>query len=363
MNNPFLGISASSLSQFQKPVCSLNSVVIAKVPVKGIEDDIQGKRALDFFSTPLLVQDIKDQAKKNKISVSHYKDNNLPLIFEKGLMSDNIRLKMMCQELAIKYGNRLGLILLTLKTGLQQNREARPDWDDEHWQYWKDIKTVILVGGLASGNLGKRFKECIYAVFDYAGVEPYNILLFESGTHVGTMGCAELISQENIRTLVFDFGQTNLKRAIVRKLGRDISEIKFLPTLPSINMELHIKDKDIENQKAFELHKYLINTIADTFKEVNEVHDVSNEIIISIASYTKDGVLNDKRGGYAKLVNLGSNYAKILSDELSGRLHKPVNVKMIHDGTAVALYFKDYEKSVCITLGTAIGVGFPDIKI
>ena len=36
-------------------------------------------------------------------------------------------------------------------------------------------------------------------------------------------------------------------------------------------------------------------------------------------------------------------------------------IRLVHDGTAAALYYKGAKNAVCITVGTAFGVGFPEI--
>lgn len=363
MNNPFLSYSEEYQSEYLTSVCSINRVVVAKVPVRGIDDSIEGKSAMDFFSTPVIVKEIKEQAKKYKIDISQYSDIDLPKFLDVGIVSRDPKTKHVSNEIAVKFGNRLGLLLLTLKTALDENKSVRNDWTDEHWHYWQNIKTVILVGGLASGMLGRKFKECIQYVFDAAGVKPYNIILFEKGSHVGTMGCATLIQEENSCNVVLDFGQTNIKRSIVCKKDGEIADIKNLPSMPSVNMGNDIEDDNEKFQKALSLHKYLINIVTDTYKEAQDIYDVSDEIIISIANYNVGSKLNDKRGGYAKLCTLSQDYGSLLAYELSGSLHKKVKIRLVHDGTAVALYFKGYESSVCMTLGTAFGVGFPDINM
>ena len=50
---------------------------------------------------------------------------------------------------------------------------------------------------------------------------------------------------------------------------------------------------------------------------------------------------------------------KFLSDELFNRFNMKFKVTLIHDGTAMAAAFSDYPDSICISLGTVFGVGFP----
>lgn len=52
-------------------------------------------------------------------------------------------------------------------------------------------------------------------------------------------------------------------------------------------------------------------------------------------------------------------YDRYLEDDLYRITDKHFKIKFIHDGTAMAAAFKEYKNSVCISLGTCFGVGFP----
>jgi hypothetical protein len=158
--NPFIE-TAPSGRQFVSKKVSLNRVVLAKLPIYGIDDDAEGKTAFDIFSTWAIINYIKERAAILGMDISGYADTQLPIFLNEGLQSSSVKIKSFCRSAAIFFGNRLGLILLTLKTGLPQNRAARQEWGDEHWEYFKSLKTFILCGGLASGGLGLVFKEQI----------------------------------------------------------------------------------------------------------------------------------------------------------------------------------------------------------
>lgn len=357
-NNPFLFYLEEEKTEYLTPLCSLNKAVLKKLPLYGIEDSIEGKTFREIFSTQLVIDEIKEMAKDYHVDISKYEDYMLPRLLDEALVSDDIKYNRLADRIAKKFGNRLGLLLLTLKTGEKENREARADWTNKHWEYWANLKTVIFVGGLASSMLGRRFKECIQHIFDIARVKPYDIMLFDNATYVGVMGCARLM-KDNSTSLVFDFGHTNLKRCVITK---GVSEIRQFHALDSVKSKF--VDRVGENEDAWEnalkLHKHLVKTIIDTYKATYDKYVLGEDIIISIANYNAGGKLNSIRGGYAKLTELGSDYAKILSEDLSSMLHKRVSVRLVHDGTANALYFSEIENAVCVSLGTAFGVGFTD---
>ncbi len=361
MSNPFLSYLEDSKSEYLTPLCSLNKAVMAKAPIPSIDDSLQGKSFRDIFSTQLIVDEIKKTASDYKIDISDFDDYMLPKLLNSALVSNDVKYNRLADKIAKKFGDRLGLLLLTLRLGEKENRVAREDWDDRHWDYWANLDTVIFVGGLASSMLGRRFKERIQGVFDIAKVKPYNIMLFDNATFVGVMGCANLM-KDNTTSLVFDFGHTNLKRCVITK---GVGQITHFTPLESVKSLFVGRVKENENawEEALKLHKHLVKTVADTYRGCADKYDLSDEIIISIANYNAGGVLNSVRGGYAKLTELGRDYSKILCEDLSSELHRKVKIRLVHDGTANALYFSEVKNAVCISLGTAFGVGFTDIKM
>ncbi|MBQ8057368.1 MAG: hypothetical protein IJ275_03415 [Ruminococcus sp.] len=361
MKNPFLSYLDDGKTEYLTPLCSLNKAVLKKVPIYGIDDSVDGKTFREIFSTQLVIDEIKSVASDYHIDISDYEDYMLPRLLDKALVSQDVKYNSMANRIAEKFGDRLGLLLLALKKGEQENRDARLDWEDIHWRYLRELDTVIFVGGLASSMLGRRFKERIQHIFDLANEKPYNIMLFDNGTYVGVMGCAQLM-KDNTTSLVFDFGHTNLKRCVISK---GVGEIRGFNAFDSVKSKYvgSVKDNEDAWEEALKLHKHLVKTIIDTYKQCCNDYQLSKEIIISIANYNAGGVLNAERGGYAKLTQLSNDYAKLLNEDLSGMLHKEVKVRLVHDGTANALYFNEVENSICISLGTAFGVGFTDIHM
>ncbi len=363
MKNPFLSYSEESKNEYVTSLCSVNRSIIKYIPINGLADDIIGKSANQVFSAKLISQEIRELATKRGVDISGYTNHTLPKFLDDATYSEDIMAKVIADSVVRKYGIRLGVILLTLKQGHPKNRAVRYDWNDAHWEYWANLKTVILTGGLSSGLLGRRLKEYILYVFDMAGETPYNIMLFDNGSHIGTMGCAKLLPDTCDNAAILDFGQTNLKRCIIKKKNGDISEFTKLATKPSMHMELDTSDSPENCARAIELHRYLTNVVAETCKEAFNSGRFCEKVIISIANYTVDNKLYRDRGGYAKLFNISEEYGSLLSNDVSSRLHRQVEVRLLHDGTAIGLYFSDIPQSICLSLGTAFGVGFTDIKL
>lgn len=366
MKNPFLNRdSEGKRSDFLTSACSVNRVVIAKLPLYGIDDSIEGLSVKQFFSTKLVIEEVKKNADLLQIDLRKENEKCLPLILEKRLDSSDKNVSDLAHKIIEKFGNRLGLIFLTLKLGDKENRNAREDWKNEHWAYWAQVEDIVLVGGLASGMFGKILKEQVEYIFGLKGIKPYNIHLYTNSADVGVLGCATQINDTDGVNIVMDFGQTNIKRCFVTKRHGELAEIKTLEPYPSKYMDWEIPDENEKLIQAKKLHKYLIKAISDTYKTAEEYTktEPNREIVISIASYTVDGKLNANRSGYAKLCALGDNYAECLWWELSGTLRRDMIVKLIHDGTAIALNFSDKKNTVCLSLGSYFGVGFPETKL
>ena len=364
MSNPFISTSEYDGSEYVTFRCSLNRAMLAKLPVYGIEDGIEGRCFSDVFSTPLIVAEIRRLSRSYRIDLSDIPDSRLPMILNGALVSDDIRYQQLAERVIRKFGNRLGMLFLALRMGEEENRRARPDWDESCWDYWHNVGTLILTGGLASSMLGRRFKEQVHYVFDLAGEKPYNIMLYDNGAYLGVMGVAQRLMTESSAALVFDLGHTNFKRALVRLDGGVISGFSPFESLPSKYTSSRFGSEAERLAAASELNRYIIHTVVSTYREAAQVTALSDHILISIANYTYSGRLNPVRGGFAKLCALGTdNYAAVLEEVLSGELRRDIKVSLVHDATATALYFADVPDAVCLTLGTAFGVGFPDIRI
>lgn len=359
MKNPFL-ITASNGSKYIDKECSLNRLVIAKVPVDGIDDSIEGKAVSQIFSTGVIVDEVEQKREALKISESVPREK-LPFWLMECFNSNDEAVKNCAEEIAVKFGKRLGIILLTLKTGLPENKAVREGWSDSHWEYWQNTENIIAVGGLTSGEFGRVLVNTAQEVCTLNGKPAYNIIIFENAYNTGVIGCARILENTDGINLLMDFGQTNMKRSIVKREKSEIIYIENLPLVPSKYMQWEIEDPDEKRRQAVLLHRHIMEAIVDAYCSAERKGKVNPEIVISIASYTHNGILDENRGGYAKLSVLYKNYGEYLSEELSSVLKTQVNVKLVHDGTAVALCFADYKNSICITLGTFVGVGFPDM--
>lgn len=335
------------------------------MPACTVTQPLSGKSAQEIFSTDLLIQEIKNNAEQLQIDISALEEKSLPLYLESCLESQDSNVRAASHSIMKLFGERLAVILLCLKEGSPENRNARPDWTADEWDYWHSLEHIILVGGLASPPLGEHLKYYVERVFSTSGKKPYTIILGKDSTYAGLRGCTTYLedippSQVN---LIFDYGQSFIKRSYAVMDGKKVRDIVILGKTLSQHVEWDIQDTALEEREALELNRYFLETITRTVHEVEERGlEIHPHIILSIANYVKDGVIAN-RGGYGKLRLIAPNYAEHLSRQLRENLGRNYYFTMLHDGTAMAAGYADYDNSVCISLGTAFGVGFPNPKI
>ncbi|KHD35906.1 hypothetical protein NL50_11580 [Clostridium acetobutylicum] len=358
MDNPFFE------NGFLCPNASINNLFIEKMPTDKVNENLQGKTAIEVFSTESFIKEIKKNANELNLDVDKIEEKILPKYLNDFLEYDYCLSKRIANNIVKLFGERLGVILLILKKGEKENRLKKKDWDQRHWDYWRDIKNVILAGGLSSSKLGENLRYHAYKVFENSNEDGYNIILSPNSSNIGIKGCSRYIKENNREEiyLVFDWGQTFIKRGLVT-IGKDgTKEIINLNKVLSKHVLCSFKDVREEKKEAINLHKYLLSIIVRTLKEIQDkVKKVQDNIVISVANYVRNGTMAN-RGGYGKLRLLTNNYEKYLSCSLYRITKREFKIKLIHDGTAMAAEFSNYPNSVCISLGTVFGVGFPVLE-
>lgn len=354
MRNPFIK------DNFLSSNVSINKLIIEKIPQNVIDEDIKGKSALELFSTKLFIEEIKKNNKGLGLDLQSIEEVKLPQYFAKCLENKDESIRNLAINIVKLFGRRLGIILLTLKKGEKENRLKRLDWQDEHWEYWSKIENVILVGGLANEKFGEIIKESINEVFKLEK-ESYNIILVENPSEAAIRGLSKYITEieENKYNLALDFGQSFIKRSIISVGKNGINEVHTLEKIKAKYVTWEFNTELEEKDEAKQEDQYIIDCIIKTInlcKESN--YELGREIVISIANYIENGKLKN-RGGYGKLRLIADNYEEHLKEVLYRKLGVEYKITMVHDGTAMAAAFSEYPKSVCISLGTAFGVGFP----
>ncbi len=327
------------------PIASINSVYV---------DDVL---ASDLFRPQLIVNEIKMNRDFLGFS-SDIKDENLLAMFNYALNNKSIYIMDKANQIAISFGKKLANVLITLRNPSSLSVLNRPLWTKEHWDYVKGIKNIYFVGGLTPPILTTIFYDQIMIELKKQNISDLQISFIKGSVDFGTKGLSTLTVDGEY--LLFDFGQTNIKRRHIIKKDDEIIIDCVLPAVKSAYLYHKQKSKKELIQIAKELDNYVINTIIDT---VNIVNYKGNNILVGIANYVYDGVIYSARGGYGKLAFIKGNYEAYLSNQISVLLNREIIIKLYHDTSAMALNFKTTIRTAVISLGTAFGIAYPEEMI
>lgn len=353
LNNPFLENSRPTDNT------SLNRLRVIDIPNIQLDPEVKGKRGLRLMSADNLIETIKKESRYLDLDLKNIPDVKLPIYLNKALESDNLKVRLTAENIARRLGRNLAFILLTLKRGDRVNKDARPDWEDEHWDYWRQVENIVFVGGLCSGSLGQRLKYYIDKLFEEAETLKYKIKFAKNPSLIPMIGAARHAPEKCSRLLVFDFGQTLIKRGLANFENDKLKDIIQLSSLESKHVEeIEFRNENEEKEEAKRLKKYIIRTISESWKEVeSEYSKPCSTISVSIAN----DLIEDQffGGGYGKLRLLEDNLQQEIAEEVSNRIGRTIEISFIHDGTAAADAYAETDHSVLLSFGTAIGVGFP----
>ncbi|MCK5761830.1 MAG: hypothetical protein KAH16_02895 [Candidatus Izimaplasma sp.] len=324
------------------PIASINSVYVEDV------------LASNLFRPELIVNEIKKDRDFLGFS-SEIADENLLVTFNGALNNDSKEIVDKANKIAISFGIKLANVLITLKNPSSKSVLNRPSWIDKHWDYWKGVKNLYFVGGLTSPILTSIFYTQIMKELNNHDINDLKVSFIEGSVDLGTKGLSNITV--NGEYLLFDFGQTNIKR---RHIVKEESELVIDSILPSVKSKYLFYKQKSEKELfhiANQLDSFIINTIIDT---VNIVNYKGSNMLIGIANYVIDGNTYSARGGYGKLAFIKGNYEEHLSNEISVLLQREIIIRLYHDTSAMALNFKNTKRTAVVSLGTAFGIAFPE---
>lgn len=324
------------------PIASINSVYV------------DGVLASDLFRPQLITNEINKSRDFLGFS-SDIKNENFLVEFNSSLNNKSYDIRDKANQIAISFGKKLASVLMTLKNPSVISVNNRPLWTKEHWDYVKGIKNIYFVGGLTSPILTTIFYNQIMIELKKQNIFDLQISFIEGSVDLGTKGLSTLTADGEY--LLFDFGQTNIKRRHIIKKESEIIIDCILPTVKSEYLFHKQKTEEELIQIAKKLDNYVITTIMDT---VNIVNYKGNNILIGIANYIYNGNIYSARGGYGKLSLIKGNYEIHLSNQISVLLSREIKVKLYHDTSAMALNFETTKRTAVISLGTAFGIAYPE---
>lgn len=335
MNNPFLQDNAASRSLNRAHIVALEGLR----PPAGII----GLRGYPGLSAANLLNNIRANAASLNLN-----PNSPTLIADLEKRFSDPAIGWEASEIAQDYGIQLGYLLLMLKRGDAENRAARPDWNDEHWAYWANVRNIVFGGGVMGGKFGRKALLAATDVLAAHGFPRVNLQLSPHRGDIGLVGLVRTVDSTAKTALLFDFGQTTVKRAVVRLNSDDSSTIKTRPAVPA-NCYYTDGQRQLDPTPRWE---WLLDVIAQSWQPVDAIG-------ISIATYLKNGYLPPHGDCYGCLHAIIDHLPTSLRDQLRERYAIDVPLTIIHDGAAAAAAHTDLN-GVVITVGTALGVGFPE---
>lgn len=322
------------------PIASINSLYV---------DDT---KAYDLFRPSLMLEELLHHKDALGLTEIPHQADLLPLF--NGLLQhelDSVRRE--AEAIATRFGDRLAMVLGTLFAPSKQSMVNRSNWNAEHWEYWKHVRHVYLVGGMTAPRLTKIFYRSIQREFARRDITNVTVSFVEGSQNMGTRGLATLVADGE--HLLFDFGQTAIKRAHHVKDGGHPIIDATLSTLPANHLFYKSPEEAEVIRTAHQLDDYITEVIKDTAREVSFS---GNVIHMAIANYVRQGRIYAARGGYGKLAFVATNYQEHLAKRLSLLFGRPIQIHLHHDTSAMGLLFRGEPHTAVLSLGTAFGVAF-----
>ena len=82
--NPFISMTENN-REYLTANCSLNKVKLAKLPLYGIEDEMEGKQMSELFGAGIIMDEIECNADALGINLSKYPRTDLPKLLDEKL--------------------------------------------------------------------------------------------------------------------------------------------------------------------------------------------------------------------------------------------------------------------------------------
>ena len=295
-----------------------NNEIIPKASINSVYVD--NFLASDLFRPSLLIEEIKNNSDILEIN-SFINDDEVLLEFNQRLHSENVLIHKAANNIAISFGDKLASVILTLIKPSELSVKHRTNWESIHWDFWKTIQKIIFVGGLTSPILTNIFLHRINTLLDKNDIRDFKVSFIEGSSDFGTKGLSNLFSEGEY--LLFDFGQTFIKRRFNIKVNNESVIDTVLPSLKSKFLFYKEKDSEEIRDLAFRLDMYMIDVILET---VNDVNFKGNNMIVGIANYVSKGKVYSARGGYGKLAYVDDNYQSYLSNVISNKLGRKISI-------------------------------------
>lgn len=332
---------------------SLNRAHIMALPGIAVDDGVLGKRGYELLSAEALRRDIAALAPRLGL------DPAAPaLLHQFDASFENPETRPYALQVARRYGRRLGYLLLMLRRGDAPNRAARPAWSDEHWSYWQTVNRIYVGGGLIAGNPGRHAIPAARHLLAECGVTDLALDLSPHAAHLPLVGLARAAPRGATAMLLLDFGQTSIKRGLATYEDHWLTRIELLPPAPSV-CDGFFQPEPTPEEAGNRWHR-MLEVIEESWSHLPPSQRGRAALAVSLACYLPGGHPSPtEMGCYGSLQLLCNHLETFMRDKIAARLNVAPPFVLMHDGTAAATTYAGSGDAAVITLGTAIGVGFP----
>lgn len=333
----------------------MNRVRLVDLPGINIPLAWQNKRGDQLLSRRALLGQIL-----RKTAVLQLNPHSLDLIreFDACFESEDDDVVETAVSIAKEYGRKLAYHQLVLKRGDAVNRVVRPAWQDVHWAYWAQIEQVWLGGGLMAGHLGSIAAAEAQTFIRQHRFPDYSLTVSPFAANLPLLGAARTASADAQSMLLFDFGQTSIKRGIAHYKAGALVKLEALPSLPSECPYLWFSR---DESFAAQTRDRILRVVNGTWQEATTSgHILSNRVAVILACYLLHGQpRHEDWGCYGRLQQFSPHLQTYLAEQVSAQLGQPIQIELLHDGQAAALPYAGTPHTAVMTCGTALGVGFP----
>ena len=335
----------------------MNRVRLVDLPGIPVPLAWQNKRGDELLGREALLGQIL-----RKTAVLHLNPHAPDLIreFDACFDSDETGVRETAVAIAKTYGQKLAYHQLVLKRGDTINRVVRPDWQAVHWAHWAQIEEVWLGGGLMAGHLGKIAAAEAQTFIRQHGFPDYLLTVSPFAANLPLMGAARVAPAAAQSMLVFDFGQTSIKRGIAHYEAGVLVALQVLPNLPSECPYLWFSH---DRPFAEQTRDHILRVVKETWEEAQAAgHELSHTIAVILACYLLNGQpRHEDWGCYGRLQQFSPHLQTYLAEQVSEQVAQTIDIQLLHDGQAAALPYTGTSHGAVMTFGTALGIGFPGV--
>jgi hypothetical protein len=339
------------------PKASLNRSKILALPGVEVPGEWVGKSGFEVASAKALSRLIRERA--DALELTHAEltlpDRDLPPCLNLRLGSASTGVARAANEIAREFISGVGYLVLSLTRSYSTGLAIEDEWEREYRKHWGTIRTIVFGGGLLSGRLGARFTERLSDFWAAQKFPPMKFAVAPSSNLLALIGAGRSVEDGDKAVLAFDFGGSFVKRALFSPY---MTILRPLAT-PAVKDECNEDELRAVGQMLFD---FMAGTIGMTWLKECDAggRTISRVIPVSVASYMYRGQPIERQGGpYSMLNRVSADVSKAMSQAVSARVGTDVEIRLMHDGTAAAMGFAGLANAAVITLGSALGVGFP----